>query len=151
MKNTKKKPKPKVIKELASQLEEELKSSLPIAIQPDGSIVYQNYYIKKMKNGNWGLYSLTTRDFVDQYYLKTCALMAAKAYTRVQLERFFEIKRLDNRYWAHHYDQLIYQQNIKKAKDFDRYLILLNRLEHSEQQANNFREEISRMFKGTFV
>ena len=40
---------------------------------------------------------------------------------------------------------------IKIAKDFDRYLVLLNKLENSEQLANFYKTEISTKFKWTFV
>jgi hypothetical protein len=142
---------PKVIKELAAQFEADLNKTLPISIQPDGSIVYKEFYIKENQLGNWGLYHLKTKDEVDQYYLKTCALMAARAYSRTSLERFFEIKRLDNQYWANHCDSLIYKRNIKLTKDNNRYLVLLNKLEHSEFLAGHYKEKISTMFKWTFV
>ena len=145
------KPKHKVIKELAGHFEEDLKSSLPIAVQPDGSIVYKNYIVKEKKNQNWGLYDRRNSSLIEEYYLKTCALMAAKAYNNTQLEKFFEIKRLDNRYWANYCDSMIYKKNIKTAKEFERYCILLNKLEASEEQARHFKEEISRMFKWSFV
>ena len=136
---------------MAQQFEQELNKSLPIAIQPDGSVVYKTFYIKQQANGNWGVHHIKTHDLVEQYFLRSCALMAAKAYDKVNIERFIEIKRLDNRYWAHHADYEIFKTNIKKAKDFNRYLILLNKLEHSETQLKHYREEISRMFKGSFV
>ena len=77
--------------------------------------------------------------------------MATKAYQGTNLNRYFEIKRLDNKYWSSYSDNQVYKRNIKTAKDFDRYLILLNRLEHSKTQAEHFKEEISRMFKWSFV
>ena len=77
--------------------------------------------------------------------------MAAKAYNNTQLEKYFEIKRLDNRYWASYCDTLVYKKNIKTAKDFERYLILLNKLEHSNALSMHFKEEISRMFRWSFV
>jgi hypothetical protein len=149
--NKTKKPKDKVVKELAQHFEEDLKKSLPISIQPNGNIVYKEYYIKKNANANWGLFRLTTHDQINEFYLKTCALMAAKAYSKVQLEKFTEIKQADNRYWANYCDTQIYRKNIKTAKDFDRYLILLNKLEHTEFLAEHYKEEISRMFKWSFV
>jgi hypothetical protein len=143
--------KPKIVKELATQFEAELNKSMPVTIRSDGSLVYKDYYIKTKKNSNWGLYSIKTKDLIDEYFLKTCALMAAKAYNSTNMEKFQEIKRLDNQYWANHCDMLVFRNNIKRAKDFERYLILLNRLEHSETQTEHFKEEISRMFKWTFV
>ena len=63
----------------------------------------------------------------------------------------FEIKRLDNRYWANFTDSLIYGKNMKTAKDFDKYQVLLTRYEHSAFLTEHFKEEISRMFKWSFV
>ena len=145
------KPKAKVVKALAVQFEEELNKSLPISVQRDGSIVYKGLFIKVKKNGNWGLYNLSNRDQVGEFFLKTCALMAAKAYDRAQMERFLEIKRVDSLYWANHSDSLVFRNNIKKAVNFDKYVILLNKLEESELQTEHFKEEISRMFKWSFA
>jgi hypothetical protein len=147
----KRKPRAKVVKELATQFELELNKNLPINVRPDGSIVYKDYFIKVKKNGNWGLYNINTRDQISEFFLKTCALMAAKAYNNTNIEKYLEIKRLDNCYWANHCDSLVYRNNIKKAADFGRYLILLNRLEESEIQTNRFKDEISHMFKCNFV
>lgn len=147
----KKKPRAKLVKELAAQFEVDLNKTLPVHVRQDGSIVYKDYYIKSINNGNWGLYNLHTKDKIDEFFLKTCALMAAKAYSNVRLERYFEVKRLDNCYWANHSDSLVFRKNIKKAVDFDKYLVLLNRLEESELQTNRYRDEISRMFKFSFV
>jgi hypothetical protein len=77
--------------------------------------------------------------------------MAAKAYASAQIEKFLEIKRLDNNYWSNHSDSLIFRNNIKKAQALDKYIILLNRLEESEVQSTRFKEEISKMFKWTFA
>ena len=151
MKPTNKKPKSKVVKELATHFEAELNQKLPVSIRQDGSIVYKDYFIKCKKNGNWAVYDIKTRDEIEEFFLKTCALMAAKAYNHTQMEKFIEIKRLDNQYWANHCDSLVFRANLKKTKEFERYLILLNRMEHSEAQAANFKEEISRMFKWSFV
>ena len=147
----KKQPRAKVVKALAVQFEEELNKSLPITVQRDGSIVYKSQYIKVKKNGNWGLYNLSNRDQVGEFFLKTCALMAAKAYDRAQMERYLEIKRIDSAYWANHSDSIVFRNNIKKAVNFDKYVIMLNRLEESETQSERFKEEISRMFKWSFA
>lgn len=151
MKKPNKKPKTKVVKELASDFESELKNTMPVSVRSDGSLVYKDYFIKNKKNGNWGIYSLKTRDPIDEFFLKSCALMAAKAYNSTDMEKFLEIKRVDSAYWANYCDSLVFRNNIKKVASFERYLILLNRLEHSEAQADRFKEEISRMFKWTFV
>ena len=77
--------------------------------------------------------------------------MAAKEYSKSSIEKFIEIKRLDTRYWAYYSDTMIYSKNIKTAKDYDRYLVLLNKLEHSKFLAEHFQEKISTMFKWSFV
>jgi hypothetical protein len=77
--------------------------------------------------------------------------MAAKAYNSTDMAKFFSIKRLDGKYWASYCDTMVYKKNIKTAKDFDRYLILLNKLEHSSAIATHSKEEISKMFKWSFV
>lgn len=77
--------------------------------------------------------------------------MGAKAYNNTHIDKFFEIKRLDNQYWASYSDLLVYKKNIKTAKEFDRYVILLNKLEDTETKTEHYREQISRMFKWSFV
>jgi hypothetical protein len=147
----KQKPKAKVIKALAGQFEEELNKNLPVTIRADGSLVYKGHYIKAKKNGNWGVYNIKSRDEIAEFFLKSCALMGAKAYEQTNIAKFLEIKRLDNLYWSNHSDTLIFRNNIKKAQNLDKYIILLNRLEESEQQSSRFKEEISRMFKWSFA
>lgn len=151
MKNTKTKPKAKIVKELAKQFEEEVKQNLPISIQPDGSLVYKNYLIKQDAIGDWCLYHLNNRILIETYHLKSCALMSAKAYGNTDLNKFFNIKQIDSKYWASFSDNQVYQRNIKKTKDFDRYLILLNKLEDSGYRVEQFKEQISTMFKWSFA
>ena len=78
-------------------------------------------------------------------------MLSAKAYERNDLNKFFEIKNLDNQYWASYSDNQVYQQNIKKAKDFSRYIVLLNKLEDSQTRTERLQERISRMFKWSFA
>ena len=145
------KPKTAVIKELASQFEAELNKSMPVTLRKDGSLLYKNYVIKQNNNNNWALYYDGSNESIDEFYLRTCALMGAKAYQSTDLTRYFEIKRLDNKYWASYSDNQVYKKNIKTAKDSERFMILLNKLEDSETQAQYFKETISRMFKWSFV
>lgn len=147
----KRKFKQKEIKELAESFNEDFKATLPITMLPDGSMAYKQYLIKETDKHNWGIYHLGSKTIIDEYFLKTCALMAAKAYNSTDMVKFFSIKRLDNKYWASYCDTLVYKKNIKTAKDFDRYLILLNKLEHSSAIATHSKDEISKMFKWSFV
>lgn len=139
------------VKELAEQFSHELDAKLPLHVMPNGDIVYKNYVVRKLANENWGVYNKRNKDLIDQFFLKTCALMAAKAYNNTMVEKFFEIKRLDNKYWANFCDLTIYKKNIKTAKDLDRYLILLNKLEDSDAKVKYYKDEISRMFAWSFV
>jgi hypothetical protein len=146
-----KKNKQKLVKELAQQFEEEFKKSLPISIQPNGSVVYKQYAIRPLSNGNWALVHIDNQYTIEEFYLKTTALIAAKAYSRTDINRFFEIKRLDNSYWAKHMDLEVYKKNIKTAKEFERFQILLNKLEITQADADGYREKISAMFKNSFA
>jgi len=145
------KPKAKVIKELAVQFEEEFKKTLPITVQKDGSVRFNEYTIKQTDNENWGIYLNNSPFLIESYHLKTCALLATKAYSKTNLNKFFEIKHLDNKYWASFSDLQVYKKNIKLAKEFDRFCILLNKLEDSENRTNMYKEQISKMFKYSFV
>lgn len=147
----KSKPKQKVIKELAQQFEAELNSSLQITVNPDGSAVYKDYVVRKTKFNNWGLYDRHSKHLIDQYFLKTCALMAAKAYASANMANFLEIKRLDNNYWSNYYDVQVCTKNIKNTKDLDRYIILLNKLENSKGNVEVVKDKISRMFTWSFA
>lgn len=152
MKKQNKKFKKKLpVKELAEQFSHELDSKLPVHVMPNGDIIYKEYLIRKLSNDNWGIYNRSNKDLIDQFFLKTCALMAAKAYNNTRVERFFEIKRLDSKYWANYCDLTVFKKNIRVAKDFDRYLVLLNRLEECETKVKYYKDEISRMFAWSFV
>lgn len=150
MKNTNK-PKKRVIRELAEQFDAELNKQLPITVLPNGDSVYKDYIVRHLPTGNWGLFNYKTKEKVDEFFLKSCALLAAKAYNHIQIRKFKEIKTLDSRYWANYCDSIVYKHNIKLTKDTGRYLILLDRLENSELLVTQYKSEISRMFKGSFV
>ena len=154
-----KKPRPKSkvqkqqeIKVLADALNIEFKNIITLIPLPNGSVVYKDYVIKQTPKGLWGIYhKVSGNDCYGEFNLKTCALIAAKAYDQVNLEKFNMIKMLDSRYWSNHYSTTVYQKNIKLTKDYERYLILLNKLEESTWKASHFKEEISQLFRWSFV
>jgi len=150
-KNNKRPTKKQVVKELAEHFQAELDRKLPVTVLPDGSTVYKDFLVKQNTTGNWELYNYKSRTLIEQYFLKSCALMGAKAYSTTSLDTFFEVKRLDNKYWSNYSDNQTYRKNIKSAKELDRYIILLNKLEDSEQKTQHYKEAISRMFKWSFV
>jgi hypothetical protein len=151
MKKQSKKPQARVVKELAAHFEADLNRSLPLAIQPDGSVVYKDYVIRQLSNENWGIYSIHSRDLVAQFFLKSCALMAAKAYNNSNIQQFKDIKQLDTRYWTNYTEHMVHSKNINVIKEFDRFMISLNKLEHTRDKAERYKEEISNMFKRAFV
>lgn len=154
-----KKPRPKSkiqkqqeIKVLAETLNIEFKNIVTLIPLPNGSVAYKDYVIKESPLGLWGIYHKAAgQECHGEFNLKTCALIAAKAYDQVHLEKFNMIKMLDSRYWSNHYSIIVYQHNIKSAKDYERYLILLNKLEESTWKASYFKEEISKLFRWSFV
>ena len=146
-----KKNKEKLIKELASQFEEDLKKTLAITVLPNGNVVYKDYRIELDQQGNWSIVKPTVIDPIGSFYLKTSALMAAKAYDRNDLNKVFEIEQLDTDYKNNHTASLVFANNIKKAKDFSRFIVLLNKLEYSQERTEHFKDKISKMFKWSFA
>ena len=147
------KSKPKLdLKRLAESMDIEFTKNLPLLPLPDGSVAYKDYIVKENKFGNWVIHKRTTGNDVHGIFnLKTCALIAAKALAGTRLEKYNEIKQLDNKYWSSYYRSTVYRNNIKTAKDYDRYLILLNKLEDSTWKADHYKGEITRVFRWTFV
>ncbi len=138
-------------KKVAAYFDQELQSTLPFTVLPNGALSYKSYTVKQLASGNWALVRTESSELIGQFYLKSCAIMAAKSYNSVQLSKFFDLIELDRQYWANYSDSLVYRHNIKHAKEFNRYLVLLNKLEYSELQAKHFRAKISKMFRWSFV
>ena len=85
-------PSPK-IKEIAGELDAEYKKHIQLTVLKEGAVGYKDIIVKQNKNDNWALYSIyNTKDMISEFKLKTCAVMAAKAYSTVSLNRFTEIK-----------------------------------------------------------
>ena len=145
MKNSK-----KTIRELAQYFDQELQTKLPITILPNGALVYKDYLVKQLPNNNWGVFNIMNKDLKDQFHLKSCALIAAKAYTHRYFYKCNEIKDLDNSYWANYSDFVVYKNIINKSSD-EQYPILLTRLEESDYRANKVKNKISKLFKHPFV
>jgi hypothetical protein len=140
----------KLIKQLAEEFSSEF-NNLPITVLPNGDIVYQEYLIKQEPAGNWGVYSIQSTDLKCQFFLKSCALLAAHYYENHEFHNIGDIRQLDRDYWRNHSDTLIYKKHLKDTQDIDRKSILLTRLECSESDADYFKRRISRLFKRSFV
>ena len=115
------KKKKAVIKELAAYFDQELQANLPITILPNGALGYKNFLVKQLPNKNWGVFNVANHDLVNQYYLKTCALMSAKFYNHRQIDKCHEIKDLDNRYWSNYTDAMMFKHNIEKVNSITYY------------------------------
>jgi hypothetical protein len=139
-----------LIKKLAEEFSIEL-TNLPVTVLPNGDIVHHSYLIKHEKNGNWGLYSIQSTDFKHHFYLKSCALLAAYFYEKCVFTVYHKIQTLDREYWRNYSNSVIYKHHLKNLNDNDQKIILLNRLECAEIDANYFKKEISKLFKRSFV
>jgi hypothetical protein len=144
-----KKNKSKLIKYLANEFNNEF-IQIPVTVLPNDDIIYNHYLIKK-EGFNWCLYNLNNKDLMAQFFLKSCALVAAKYHDTLQLNKYFEINQLDKAYWRTYSNSMIYKHNIKNTKDDDKKMMLLNRLECSEIEVTRFKNQISRLFRCSFV
>lgn len=147
----KKHPSKEVIKEFANYFDQELQTTLPLSVMPDGSLVYKNFLVKQLDNMNWGMYNIDSKDLINQYYLKSSALIASKAYNHRQYEKYYEINDLDKKYAVLSNDKIIFKHNIDLVTDADKYEILLTKLEESTVQFQFYQHLILRLFRQTFI
>ena len=141
--------KSKLIKQLANEFSSEL-TQLPVTVLPNDDIVYEEYLIKQ-DNGSWELYNIENKDLISKFYLRSCALIAAKFYKKHQFNDYRDVRLLDRQYQKSHIDTVLHRHSIKNTDDFDKKVILLNRLECSEVDAENYKVKISKLFKKNFV
>lgn len=142
--------KTKLIKQLASEFTSEL-IQLPVTVLPNDDIVYNNFLIKHNKQGFWELYNISNRDIISKFYLKSCALIAAKYYSEYLFNLYNEVRLLDREYNKNKNDLMLFTHCLKKTADFDQKVIFLNRLECSTASADFYKRKISQLFKRTFV
>jgi len=139
------------VQKIAETLETEFNNTMKLVPLPDGSIVYKDYVVKENKHGRWAILKKNTLGNQGEFNLKSCALIAAKALSTVHLAQYNEIKMLDSRYWSSYNTTQFCRIAMPKIKDFDHYLIMLNKLEHNEWLAENCKAEISKRFQWSFV
>lgn len=143
--------KQKSFKELASYFDQELQTSLPISVLPDGSLLYKDFLVKQLDNKYWGVYNIKSKDLINEYYLKSCALMAAKEYFHRQYEKYQNIKMLDNKYASVSTDAVVFKNNISLVTDDDKYQVMLTRLEESNALSHYYQQLIFRLFRQSFI
>lgn len=141
----------RTIDELAKYFDQELESYLPVWILPDRTLFHRGYLIKELSNKNWGLFNSHNKELIDQYYTKSCALIAAHAYSTSDLKKFNQIKQLDTQYWSNHFDTSVYSNRINKEKKYDNYLLVLDKLENARTNEQNYRNAIAKSFMHTFM
>jgi len=134
---------------LEQYLEAEFKDTLPIAVLPNGSIVYKNFKIKQNKRGNYSLYRIGG-NLIDTFNLKACALMAAKYYSVNNLSPYSEVKNLDNHYHQNSTDAEIFKHKYKTYKDLDKRDLALWRWELTSERAKRTKSQIEAKFKAMF-
>lgn len=145
------KPSKRSIKKLAYDLEKELHKALSIMELPDESFIFRGVIVKQLENDNWGIIHLNTRDIIEQFFLRTSALLAADAYSRLNLSEATTIKRLDTHYWSHTWDLIVLNASIKKIKNKEKYMIALNKLENSQIKKQFFGDQLSKRFRSAFI
>lgn len=139
----------KQAEKLENYLKEEFRKELPIALMPDGSIVYKNYKIKQTKQKQWKLYRIGG-NLIDTFNLKACALMAAKLYSINQLTSYNEVKNLDHSYQKNATDAGIFKYRYNTTTDPVRKDTVLWRWELTTARADSLKLQISQKFKAMF-
>lgn len=135
--------------DLETFLKDEFKKTIPIVVLKDNSIIYKSFKIKKTKNDSWQL-SFVNGNRLDEFKLKTSAIIAAKFYDKNNFARISEIKMLDAQYWQHAMDAFIFNHRLKTVTDHEKYDIFTARWELAKDREKLYREKISRMFRFSF-
>ena len=146
-----KKQKSKIIKEFAEYFDQELQATLPISILPNGSLAYNDLLVKQLDNGGWGVYNMISKDLINEYFLKSCALVAAKEYYHRQYAKYHNVKLLDNKYASATTNATVLKNNIELVTDTEKYHILLTRLDESQNISQYYQKLILRLFRQTFI
>lgn len=141
----------KIIKEFANYFDQELQTTLPVSVLPDGSLMYKNFLVKQLDNTYWGVYNVVSKDLINEYYLKSCALIAAKEYNYKHYARYHAVKLLDSKYASATNDTNVFKHNIELVTDNEKYEILLTRLEESSTISQQYQHMILKLFRQSFI
>jgi hypothetical protein len=140
-----------LINELAEHFDERMGSKLVISKLPDGSYTFKDFIIKRQYNQNWALYDTVTDNLLHEFFLVSCALIAAKEYYNIQFQSYQNIKYLDTRYRASYTDLMVFKRNISLTTDIDQKEIYITRLSESLLSSLHYKKTISRLFRNAFV
>ncbi len=136
-------------KNLEQVFEQEIKKELPVALMPDGSLMFENFKIKQTKQKTWEVLRLNGTK-IDTFNLKACALMGAKLYSKTRLVAYNEIKLLDQKYQNNFNDAEIFKYRYTTSKDTERKDLFLWRWEITKTRARVAKQEISNKFRTMF-
>lgn len=139
----------KQAEKLERLLEEEFQGKTPIVVLPDKSLVYKKY---KIKQNSQQIYELRhiSGDIIETFKLKVTAILAAKFYSTTRFDRFKEIKNLDTGYWTNSIDSVIFKIKLGQTKDNIKKNIFLSRYQLTLHRADNYKQQITRMFRYNF-
>lgn len=136
-------------KNLEHLFEQEIKKELPIALMPDGSLIFENFKIRQTKQGTWEVLGRNGTK-IDTFNLKACALMGAKLYGKNRLINYNEVKFLDQKYQNNFNDSEIFKYRYTTTKDSEKREMFLWRWELTKTRAKLARQEISNKFRTMF-
>lgn len=146
-----KKQQTKIINKFAGYFDQELQITLPISVLPDGSLFYKDFLVKQLDNTRWGVYNIISKILVNDYFLKSCALIAAKEYNNRHYEKYHAVKLLDSKYASATNDAAVFKHNIAVVTDDEKYNIMLTRLEESSARSQHYQTIILRLFRQSFI
>lgn len=136
-------------KKLEHLFEQEVRKELPIALLNDGSMMFENFKIKKTKQGTWDIFHYRGPK-IDSFNLKACALMAAKLYKNNRLSTYNEVKILDQTYQKNYNDSEIFKYRFVNTQDMDKRDVFLWRFEIAINRAKEAKLQISNKFRNMF-
>jgi hypothetical protein len=139
----------KQAEKLENYLDAEFKLKMPVAVMPDGSLVYKEFKVKQNKQRSWTL-SRIKGFAIDSFNLKACALIAARYYSINDISKYNEIKLLDTLYNKNATDAVIFRHNYEKTKDPVTRDTSLWRWEICNQNAKYAKSQITTKFKILF-
>jgi hypothetical protein len=134
---------------LESFLHDEFKQKLPIALLPNGNLVYNSFTVKKNKKEQWCLYR-NSGGLLDTFNLKASCLIAAKLYNASAFSTYNELKMLDNLYHKNNTDYVIFKHRYSTTTDNELKDLFIARSEIAQSKSIYAKQQIADKFKALF-
>lgn len=136
--------------ELQKKIEQELLNELPIRVK-DSTLEYNHFLIVQDKDGYWCLYNnINGLDFIQRFYLRSCAVMAARLYEKVKMQDFVTVKGLDTSYCNFSNDIVTFRHLIKKTNDDVKKDNYYFRLEECILKSKELKRQIENLYRTIF-